>query len=212
MTGGIPMQSNATPDIQVKPMTAFDRDVRREAAAVFVDAFHKELSFLSPDREAIIAAFAEMFCPDVFHVAELYGEIAGILACSNREKQAIAYDPRILRRHFGWKGRVSHLFMKNEFNKAARCPADTGYIECVATATNARRRGVSTALLRHVMEHAPYKRFVLDVTDVNTGAYALYKKLGFSEVEREPESFSRIKGFKERIYMEWRKAPTKNRA
>ncbi|WP_353626047.1 hypothetical protein [Bacillus sp. JCM 19041] len=83
-------------------MGAFESDVYREAAAVFVDGYEKELEFLSKDRERLIDAFAQMICPDVFYLAVLDREIVGILACSNNQKRALTIDQTILRKSFGY--------------------------------------------------------------------------------------------------------------
>lgn len=195
-----------TSEIQIQPMTAFDTDVRLQAAAVFVDGYYKELSFLSQDRAKLAEAWLIMMRPSVFYVAVMGGEIVGILACSDKNNRALNINRHIMREYFGFlKGTIAYHFMKDEFNKPVPYPADTAYIECVATAAKARRRGVSTALFRHVIAHAPHERFVLDVTDVNAGACHLYEKLGFTEMGRAREPFGRIKGFKERIYMEWKR-------
>jgi ribosomal protein S18 acetylase RimI-like enzyme len=192
-----------TYDIEVRPMREFASDVRREAASVFVEGYFRELAFLSKDRERLIDAFGPMICPDVFYLAVLDRQIVGILACSDNRKRALTMDRTILRKSFGFiKGNISYHVMKNEFNQQLPYPDDTGYIECVATAVNARGKGVSTALFRYVMQHAPYRRYILEVTDTNTIAYRLYRKLGFSEIERKQEKFAKLKGFKERIYME----------
>lgn len=195
-----------TYDIQVKRMNEFDADVRREAAAVFVEGYYKELSFLSKDHGKLIEAFGPMMCPDVFYLAALDQEIVGILACSNNQQRALTVDQELLTRSFGFlKGNISYRFMKGEFNKKLPYPDDTGYIECVATAVKARGKGVSTALFHYVMETAPYQRYILEVADTNEVAYRLYTKLGFSELERKKEKLAMITGLKERIYMEFSK-------
>ncbi|GAA0371738.1 GNAT family N-acetyltransferase [Bacillus horti] len=192
-----------TYDIQVRPMGDFESDIHRKAAAVFVDGYGKELTFLSKDRERLIDTFSQMICPDVFYLAELDHEIVGILACSNNHKRALTIDQTILRKSFGYvKGSLAYRFMKDEFNKKLPYQDDTGYIESVATTGKARGKGVSTTLFRYVLENASYQRYVLEVVDTNENAYRLYTKLGFSEIERKKESFSKLKGFKERIYME----------
>lgn len=192
-----------TYDIQVRPMGAYESDICREAAAVFVDGYYRELSFLSKDRAKLIDTFKRLMCPDVFYVAELDHEIVGILACSNNRKRALTITPSILRKSFGyWKGSLSYLFMKNEFNQPLRYPDDTGYIECVATSVKARGKGVSTALFHYVVQNAPYRRYILEVVDTNEAAYRLYAKLGFKELERKKEKFAHMKSFNERIYMD----------
>ncbi len=53
-------------DIKVIPMREAKRDVSREVAAVFVDGYEKDLTFLSNNREKLIEAFQKMICQDVF--------------------------------------------------------------------------------------------------------------------------------------------------
>ncbi|MGN8646242.1 GNAT family N-acetyltransferase [Gracilibacillus sp. HCP3S3_G5_1] len=96
---------------------------------------------------------------------------------------------------------MAYQLMKSEFNKSLPYQDDTGYIECVATTVKARGKGVSTALFRYVMKYASYQHYILEVIDTNEVAYR-YKKLGFSELERKKERFSKLKGFNERVYME----------
>lgn len=193
-------------EITITPMSGFERDVSREVAAVFVDGYEKDLSFLSSDREALVDAFRKMICPDVFYFATLDGEVVGILACSNNKHRALTIDKTILKRSFGLKGSIAYRMMRDVFNKKLSYDDDTGYIECVATTVKARGKGVSTALMRYVLENLDYNRYVLEVTDANEVAYRLYNKLGFTEFERKKESLSRLKGFKFRIYMELAKS------
>ncbi|MBS4539467.1 GNAT family N-acetyltransferase [Clostridium sp. D2Q-11] len=190
-------------EIRVRPMREFKEDVSREIATVFVDGYEKDLAFLSNNQEKLIEAFQKMICPDVFYFATLEGDIVGILACSNNQNRALTIDKTILRHSFGYvKGSMAYHFMKDEFNKKLYCQDDTAYIECVATTVKARGRGVSTALMRYVLENENYNRYILEVTDTNEVAHRLYKKLGFTEFERKKERFSKLKGFKNRIYME----------
>lgn len=190
-------------EIRVMPMRECIRDVSREVAAVFVDGYEKDLAFLSNNREKLIEAFQKMICPDVVYFATLEGEIVGILACSNNRNRALTMDKTILRDSFGYvKGSMAYHLMKDEFNTKLSYPDDTGYIECVATAVKARGKGISTALMNYVLEYEGYHRYILEVVDTNEAAYRLYKKLGFTELKRKKESFSKIKGFKHRIYME----------
>jgi ribosomal-protein-alanine N-acetyltransferase len=53
------------------------------------------------------------------------------------------------------------------------------------------RRGVATLMLKHIMEKYPKPCF-LEVAVTNTPAYCLYKKLGFSEVNRRKKYYSSL--------------------
>jgi ribosomal protein S18 acetylase RimI-like enzyme len=190
--------------MEIRPMSGCGESVRREAALVFVDGFYRELSFLSPDRDRLADAFAPMINPDAFWLAVRNGAVVGILACSDRTKQAIRLDRERMRKSFGLlKSSIAYRVMKGEFVKGKWYPEGTGYIECVATSSAARRQGVASALLRFVLQHAPYRRYALDLMDTNTEARRLYDKMGFVESKRVREPFGRIKGFKERVFMEW---------
>ncbi|MCM3760353.1 GNAT family N-acetyltransferase [Alkalihalobacillus oceani] len=190
-------------EIRVRPMRGVKEDVSREVAAVFVNGYEKDLAFLSNNRERLIEAFQKMICTDVFYFAILEGDIVGILACSNNQKRALTIDKSILREYFGFvKGSMAYHFMKDEFNKKLPYQDDTAYIECVATTVKARGKGISTALMNYVLETENYHRYTLEVVDTNEVACRLYKKLGFTEFERKKESFSKLKGFTHRIYME----------
>lgn len=189
--------------IEIVPMRDCGEHARREAALVFADGYGRELSFLSRDRNNIADTFAPMINPDAFYLAVKNGAVIGILACSDRSKRAMNLDRTRLRESFGyWKGSIAYRVMNSEFDKSKLYPDDTGYIECVATASAARRQGAATALIRYVLRHAPYRRYVLDLMDTNTAAYRVYANLGFVEMKRVRERFGRLKGFKERIYME----------
>lgn len=191
-------------DIEVKPMSDFKEDISRDVAAVFVDGYEQYLTFLSKDREKIIKAFQKMICNDVFYCASINGEIVGIMACSNNKNRAIQIDKQILRSAFGFmKGSLAYLFMKDAFSKKLPYEDDTSYIECVATMAKARGKGAATALMKFVLENAPYRRYLLEVTDTNEVAYRIYKKLGFTEFERKKERFKKLKGFNYRIYKEY---------
>lgn len=192
--------------ITVRSMADYERDVRGEVAEVFVNGYYKELSYFTRDRNMLENAFRTLFSPEVFYVAEVQGIIVGILACSHNGQRAMPVALAPFQDAFGNKtGELAYNVMKNEFNPALPYDDETGYIECVATTEKARGKGVSTALMKHVMSELPYRRYVLEVTDSNQTALRLYQKLGFREFKRISED-SDVKGFDDRIYMEWTKS------
>jgi len=190
--------------IAIYNMAEAGRDVRDEVAEVFVDGYYEELSYFTKDRSTLISAFKDLFSSDVFYVAELQGRIAGILACSNNRQRAMPVELEPLQDAFGVQtGELAYRVMKSEFNTALPYDDTTGYIECVATMTRDRGKGISSSLLKYVMEKLPYRRYVLEVTDANEAAHRIYSKLGFREIERRAETNAEAVGFKYRIYMEW---------
>ncbi len=193
-------------NIRIRKMADYDRDVYNEVASVFVDAYYKDLHNLTKNKEKLKNAFKNTFCPDIFFLAELEGKIVGMLACANNLKRAMHIEKASMKKHLGFiVGTLAYYFLRNQFNAPLTYPDETGYIECVATIEKARGKGVGTALLQHVMHELPYRQLILEVVDTNQTAYQLYKKVGFSELQRKPVKYPKLKGFREKIYMSWSK-------
>ncbi|ACZ29319.1 GCN5-related N-acetyltransferase [Xylanimonas cellulosilytica DSM 15894] len=188
--------------IQIRRMDAYDREVRDEVADLFIEGFYNKLHFFTKDPQRLKVAFRDELRADMFYVAELDGQIAGILAVSSSTRRAVVADKGSLRRGLGFlMGTVAYSALKNDFNSPLPYDDETGYIEWVATAEQARGQGVSTALFQHVLQQLPYTTFVLEVLDFNENAHRLYLKLGFEEYDRRPAKGGEKKVFKERIFM-----------
>ncbi|MFD3260180.1 GNAT family N-acetyltransferase [Paenibacillus lentus] len=193
--------------IFVTKMMDTSRDVREEVAQVFVDGYYDELSYFTKDRRKLILAFKNLFNAEVLYLAEMEGEIVGMLGCSSNRQRAMPVQLEPLKEAFGAQvGELAYQVLKNEFNTALLHDDETGYIECVATLKGARGKGVSTTLMKYVMDELPYRRFLLEVTDANHAARRLYQKMGFREIERTVEENAEVQGFQARIYMEWSRA------
>lgn len=197
-----PISQEVRSMVQVRRMNQYQRDVRDEVADLIVEGFYAKFVSLTKDRSKLAVAFREGIRSDLFYVAELDGEIAGILAVSSSTRRALVADKASLRRGLGLvMGSIAYRALRKELNSHLPYGDDTGYIEWVATSGKARQRGVSTALFQHAMEHSSYTSFVLEVLDYNLNAYRLYAKLGFEEYGRKPAKGGEKTVFKERIYM-----------
>lgn len=191
-------------DIVIRKMTEYDPDIRYEVSSVFVNGYYKDLSVFTKDRQKLIDAFKSVFCAEVYYLAEMNGVIVGILACCDNQHRALRIEKAAMKKNLGFVvGSIAYSFLKNILNKPLPYPDDTAYIESVATVEAARGKGIGTALLQHVMEELPFRRYVLEVVGTNENAYRLYKKLGFHEFRRTREKHPKIRGFQEKIYMEW---------
>lgn len=188
--------------IQVTRMDQHQRDVRDEVTQLFLEGFHAKLVLLTKDRDKLAVAFRDEIRADMFYVAELDGEIVGILAVSSNSRRALVAEKASLRRGLGLvRGTIAYRALRKDFNSTLPYDDDTGYIEWVATSEKARGRGVSTALFHSAMEQLPYTTFVLEVLDFNENAFRLYAKLGFEEYDRKPAKGGEKRVFTERIAM-----------
>lgn len=177
--------------------------VNREISEIFVDGFGHWLTWFSRDKQKLAAAFEHMFVPEVFYVARIGGDVAGIAACTDAGTSSVKLNAKELRRHLGRiKGTFAGMVLTREFEKP---PMKTGdriaSVEFVATAARYRGKGVATAILEHFFSLPQYGEYVLEVADTNTNAVKLYEKLGYREFHRILQKNSKRSGVNALIYM-----------
>ncbi len=173
--------------IEIVPARELGEGFRRPITEVFVDAFGQDFAYFSKDPRRLADAFEHMLVLDVFHVALLDGEPAGIAACTDGRQQSAVPQGRHLRRHLGLvKGAIGAVALKREFSGGVPGLADdAASIEFVGTASRFQGKGVATALITHLLALPQYREYVLEsVSDINTAALKLYEKLGFVEYKR----------------------------
>ena len=177
---------------------------RNNVALCIAEGFEKDFSILCKDNKKVANAIATGLNMERFYVADIKGNIAGVLAISDCNGRAAKADRVFLRKYFGFfKGTVGALILKEEFEKPLDYPVTTGYIEFVAVQKKYRKQGIATTMLQESMSLAIYQDFVLVVTDVNINAMKCYQNIGFEECKRIPEKHGKQKGFNERIFMRY---------
>lgn len=175
-------------------------------ALCIAEAFEKDFSILCKDTITTAKAIRSGIIIDKFYVAELNNEIVGVLAISNCNGRAVITDSSSYKRYFGFiKGVIAKIVLKEEFESELDYPITTGYIEFVSVKKDYRRKGIATTLIKESLKLSNYNDYVLDVTDINTSAISCYNNLGFEEFKRIKEKHSKQKGFKEKIYMRYKK-------
>ena len=183
--------------IEIIPARELGEGYRRPITEVFVDAFGRDFAYFSEDPRRLADAFEHMLVLDVFHVALCDGEPAGIAACTDGRQQSLVPRGRPLRRHFGLvKGTIGSIALTREFSGGVPGLADdAASIEVVGTASRFQGKGVATALITHLLALPRYREYVLEaVSDINTPALNLYRKLGFVEYKRVPVKHTKLSG------------------
>ncbi|MFC3769377.1 GNAT family N-acetyltransferase [Paenibacillus sp. GCM10012303] len=163
-------------------------DVRRGISEIFAEGFTQWLGFFSKDPKKIAEAFAHIFVLDQFYVALHKGQVVGMAACTDGTSLSVKLDNKELCKHLGfYKGTMAGIFLKKEFETSFVHPLhESGSIEFVGTAAEFRGQGVASQLIRHILEHTPYKVYLIEeVADTNIPAMKLYQKLGFEEYKRK---------------------------
>jgi ribosomal protein S18 acetylase RimI-like enzyme len=183
--------------IEIVPARELGERYRRPITEVFVDAFGPDFSWFSADPRKLADAFEHSLVLDVFYVALVDGEPAGIAACTDGRQQSVVFRGKHLRRHLGLvKGTIAAVVLTREFSGGVPgATAETASIEVVGTASKHQGKGVATAIIEHLLALPQYREYVLEtVSDINTRALKLYKKLGFVEYKRVPVNHTKRTG------------------
>ncbi|MEW1841949.1 GNAT family N-acetyltransferase [Nonomuraea angiospora] len=161
---------------------------RRALAEIFVDGFGPEFSAFSKDPVRLTDAFEHALPLDLYWVALVGGQPAGITALTDGTRLSFQHNGRELRRHLGLlKGTFADIAFRSTFSGTLPSARDgLASLEFVATSAKHRGQGVGTVLLSHLLALPQYDEYVLEeISDINAPALHLYEKLGFREYKRK---------------------------
>jgi ribosomal protein S18 acetylase RimI-like enzyme len=192
--------------MEIKLAKNLNGNVKEKISKLFVEAFEKDLKIISKDTNKLIKAFSHMFVLDYFYVGIIDNEIAGMMACVDKEHYCINQKQKILIKNLGLiKGFFANMIFKNYFNKYPKYPVEiddkTGSIEFVATNKKHRKTGIATEIMKYIFSLKLYEKYILEVADTNEQALNLYKKLGYKEVHRIKQRYAKKIGINYLVYM-----------
>ncbi|MCL2193028.1 MAG: GNAT family N-acetyltransferase [Treponema sp.] len=184
---------------------------REKISEIFIDGFYGDLKMFCKDRELLTKACVHMFALRYFYTAIIDGEIAGVIACLDKDSYCVRPDRKMLLKHMGFfKGMFANYGFKY-FSHDPKYPAEvkmgekTASVEFVVTNTKHKKKGVATAILNHLHALPEYNDYVLEVKDTNTSAVELYKKMGYQEVYRKKFRWAKYADFEYFVYMKYSK-------
>ncbi|PID82579.1 MAG: hypothetical protein CSB16_00390 [Clostridiales bacterium] len=190
---------------KIRQAEKFDR---REVVDCILDAFQKDFSkFISAvGREKVQGFLEDSLRMECFYVIESEQDIVGVLALSNIQGRAMHKARKVAQNYFGnLFGLIIYMTHFREFEINYCNSKHTACVEFVAVRQNVQGRGLASLLIKEVISQTSYKNYLLDVVDTNISAIACYRKLGFVEIKRKKVRFGKQKGFKEKIFMEYRR-------
>lgn len=185
----------------------FGNDPKIIISQIFVDGFFQWLHFFSKDKDKLTKALSHMFNLEVFYIAVIDGDIAGITACIDEKVSSVHLERKELKKHLGFfMGTIAYFILKREFEEKQypfEIEKGMGMVEFVATSTKYRGQGVATAIMNHILKSTPYNIYVLEVADTNTSAIKLYEKLEYTEFLRIKQNHSKRSGVNHLVYMRY---------
>jgi ribosomal protein S18 acetylase RimI-like enzyme len=192
--------------MEIRLAKDLNENINGKISELFVEAFGNDLKVISKDTNKLVKAFTHIFALDYFYIGIINNEIAGMMVCIDKEHYCIKCDRKILIKHLGLvKGLLADIIFKKYFNKYPKYPIEidekTGSIEFVATNKKYRKIGVASSIMEYIFSLTMYDKYILEVADTNEQAYNLYKNIGYKEVYRIKQKFSKYIGINYLIYM-----------
>jgi ribosomal protein S18 acetylase RimI-like enzyme len=199
-------QSKESKIMEIKLAKDLNNNIRGKISELFVESFGKDLKIISRDTNKLENAFSHMFVLDYFYVGIIDNEIAGMMACVDKEHYCANHDRKTLIKYLGLiKGLFANMIFTKYFNKYPKYPVEidekTGSIEFVATSRKYRKKGIASSIMKYIFSLGAYEKYILEVADTNEQALKLYEKLGYREVHRIKQKYAKRMGINYLIYM-----------
>ena len=165
---------------------------KMQAVDIFLEGFGHMMTF-SKDREILRKLFFEILNPSLFKCYIEQEQVLGIIGLGTNKIRPINFICDVCVNLFGkFKGNI----LSKQMNAIFQAPAVKGekdlYIDTLATASQARGKGVATALLQHAFDTKEFEQCFIEVFSKNDAALCLYKKMGFSVYKEENFSLVRF--------------------
>lgn len=167
---------------------------RKQAVELFMEGFGHFMTF-SKDEDLKRKLFLEILHPTLFKCYVEEGKILGLMGIATNEVRPMNFDHNICVKYFGkLKGAIISKQMNAIFQKPVVKSKEELYIDVLVTGSEARRKGVGTALLNYTFGLQEYTVYFIEVFSNNQAAISLYEKSGFRVDRREKFSLMRFLG------------------
>lgn len=179
---------------------------KEQVRTIFVDCFYDVVLHNFGTKDDVRELFADFLQYDAFLGLYDGDVLLGFLAYTTGTKRVIQMDIKKIRKKIGWlKGTILYKILVPDFQRSKELSDKTCFIEFIGTASDARGKGVATALVNYLEKMDRFESYILEVLDSNLTAKSLYEKLGFIETSRIKEKYGSKNGASYRITMELKK-------
>ncbi|GCF93196.1 hypothetical protein NRIC_10870 [Enterococcus florum] len=152
---------------------------KRQAVEVFLEGFGHMMTF-TKNAEKLRALFLKAFHPSYMLLYVENQQVLGVLGMATNNVRPIKFDKKQCKELFGRvKGSMICAQMNAIFQSQAVEKDTDLYLDVIATAKEARGRGIATKLIEHCFQLSDYQDYYIEVLSKNTNAKRLYEHLGF---------------------------------
>ena len=173
---------------------SLDDDQQKKAVELFMEGFGSMMTF-SKDGALIRNLLVEIFDTELFKCYVEDGKVLGLIGVATNKVRPLNFKLESCVKYFGnIKGHMISSQMNGVFQKPVVKFTDELYIDVLVTGSEARRKGVGSALLNYAFALKGYNTFYVHVFSKNLPAIKLYEKNGFVVEKREKFSLMRFMG------------------
>lgn len=167
---------------------------KMQAVELFIEGFGHFMTF-SKDEDLKRKLFFEIFHPSLFRCYVSEEKVLGLMGIATNKVRPLNFDYDLCVKYFGkFKGATLSKQMNAIFQSPVVKENNELYIDILVTGSEARRKGVGTALLNHAFEIEEYTEWYVEVFSNNPTAISLYEKNGFKVHKRKKWSLMRLLG------------------
>ncbi len=152
---------------------------KKQAVELFIEGFERFMTF-SKDEDLKRKLFIEIFHNSLFKCYVEKENVLGLMGIATNKVRPLNFDCDVCVKYFGkLKGAILSKQMNGIFQSPVVKSDNELYIDILVTASEARRKGVGTALLNHAFEIEGYTVWSVEAFSDNKAAIRLYEKNGF---------------------------------
>ena len=181
-------------EYEIRKYGSLDEEQKKQAVELFMEGFGKMMTF-AKDEELKKKLLFDIFDPSLFLCYTAEGKVLGLLGLADSKARPLNFAPEACKKHFGnFRGGIISKQMNAIFQKPVVSFQDELYIDVLVTGSEARRKGVASALLNDAFKQKKYSVCYLHVFSNNQPAISLYEKHGFTVDRNEKTSLMRFLG------------------
>lgn len=167
---------------------------KMQAVELFMEGFGHFMTF-SKDDDLKKKLFVDIFHPTFFLCYVEDEKVLGLMGIATNKLRPLKFDKELCKKYFGkTTGAIISTQMNAIFQSKVVKSENELYIDILATAKEARRKGVGTALLNYAFGMKEYKAWSIEVFSKNEPARRLYEKVGFKVDKCKKISLMRFLG------------------
>ena len=167
---------------------------KEQAVNLFMEGFGHFMKF-SKDDDLKRKLFFELLNSPLFKCYVADGKVLSLMGIATNKERPLKFDRDICIKYFGKsKGSILSRQMNAIFQSPVVKADNELYIDILVTGSEARRKGVGTALLNYAFAMEEYSVWSVEAFSKNQPAIRLYEKNGFKVFKAKKFSFMRFLG------------------